>query len=307
MKWPLIDAHVHCGRQVKTDPVTGKAQPQDLIDYLAWAEGSGIVGAVMFSPVPEVYNRLDPHFVDNAEWQARRRDSNSYLLSLDPVGFEVFPYFFIWNDFAVDHLSPRHQGIKWHRHSDEPRYQYDDPRCAAAIAEIRRRDLTVCLEEEWDYTWRFLTELAPGVRVVIPHCGRLNGGYERFCAEGLWGQPNVWTDISNASTEWAMDYLARRLGAHHVRLGLPLRPEFGRTGGAPGGAGGHGGGAGGDRVPECAEVAGGGGAGVGHPPGGRASARHARQTSGRLNSLRLGRALRREARQPRPPPVAQVP
>ena len=209
MKRPLIDAHVHCGRQVKTDPVTGEDQPQDLIDYLAWAKGSGIVGAVMFSPVPEVYDRLDPNFVDDAHWQARRRDSNSYLLSLDPSGFEIFPYFFIWNDFAVDHLSPRHQGIKWHRHSDEPRYEYDDPRCAAAIAEIRRRDLTVCLEEEWEYTWRFMTELAPGVRVVIPHCGRLNGGYERFCAEGLWGQPNVWTDISNASTEWVMDYLAR--------------------------------------------------------------------------------------------------
>ena len=66
---------------------------------------------------------------------------------------------------------------------------------AAAIAEIRRRNLVVCLEEEWEFTWRFLTEWAPGVRVVIPHCGRLNGGYDQFASRNLWARPCLYTDI----------------------------------------------------------------------------------------------------------------
>jgi len=203
----LIDAHVHCGRQCRTDPRTGQPQPQAFEDYLSWAESAGITGAVMFSPVPEAYDRLNPDFEDDSTWQLRRKTSNEYVLSLARDRFEVFPFFFIWNDFAIDQLSSRHLGIKWHRHADEPHYHYDDPRCAAAIAEIRRRNLVVCLEEEWEYTERFITELAPGVRVIIPHCGLLNGGYELLCSRGVWGRPNILTDISNAAPEWVTDYV----------------------------------------------------------------------------------------------------
>ncbi len=218
MSLPIIDAHVHCGSESRTDPRNGQPQPQAFEDYLGWAEGAGIVGAVMFSPVPEIYDRLDPDFEDGPSWQLRRRNSNEYVLSLARDGFEVFPFFFIWNDFAIDQLSPRHLGIKWHRHADEPHYRYDDPRCAAAIAETRRRNLVVCLEEEWEYTSRFITELAPGVRVIIPHCGLLNGGYERLCSVGVWERPNIFTDISNAAPEWVTDYV-KRYGHSRIMFG----------------------------------------------------------------------------------------
>jgi predicted TIM-barrel fold metal-dependent hydrolase len=226
MDLPIIDAHVHCGRQCTTDPRTGEPQPQALADYRAWAEGSAITGAVMFSPVPEIYDRLDPEFEDDPSWQQRRKESNEYVLSLSPEGFAVFPLFFIWNDFAVEQLSPRHLGIKWHRHADEPHYHYDDPRCAAAIAEIRRRDLPVCLEEEWEYTRRFLTEWAPGVRVIIPHCGGLNGGYEPFASRGLWENPLLFTDISNAPDEWVLDYV-QHYGHDRIMFGsdFPFSPS----------------------------------------------------------------------------------
>ena len=105
-------------------------------------------------------------------------ESNAYLLSLKPVELIVYPYFFIWNDFAVEQLSPAHCGIKWHRHADEPVYRYDDPRCRSALDEIRRRGLPVVLEEEFDQTVRFIRELADGITVVIPHLGMLNGGFD---------------------------------------------------------------------------------------------------------------------------------
>ncbi len=223
---PLIDAHAHCGAKLKVDPVTKLPQPQAIEDYLGWGKGAGIVGAALMSPVQEVYNRLDPDFQDDAAWQQRRKESNEYVLSLAPAGFQVFPFFFIWNDFAVDQLSPRHLGVKWHRHDNEPHYHYDHPRCAAAIAEIRRRDLVVCLEEEWEYTWRFLTEWAPGVRVMIPHCGRLNGGYEQFASRGLWGKEHIFTDISNAPDDWVADYLAH-FGHDRIMFGtdFPFAPS----------------------------------------------------------------------------------
>jgi hypothetical protein len=44
MDLPMIDAHVHCGRQCTTDPRTRGPQPQALEDYRAWAKGSAIGG-----------------------------------------------------------------------------------------------------------------------------------------------------------------------------------------------------------------------------------------------------------------------
>lgn len=95
----------------------------------------------------------------------------------------VISYFFIWNDFAVDQLKPQHRGIKWHRHSDEPVYHYDDPKCLKAIDEIRRRKMPVVLEEENKNTIRFIKEIAVGVRVIIPHLGLLNGGSQGLALE----------------------------------------------------------------------------------------------------------------------------
>jgi predicted TIM-barrel fold metal-dependent hydrolase len=208
MRFAIIDAHAHCGKQ--------DAHPtQAFEDYYTEVNGSDILGVVMFPPVGEIYDRYDPAFEDTSEWQERRQKANRYLLSLEGWGLAVFPFFFIWNDFAVAQLTDGHRGIKWHRHAGEPRYHYEDPKCKAAIEEIRRRNLPICLEEEWDHTLHFINELALDIRIIIPHCGLLNGGFEKFCRAGLWERENVFTDTALAPSSVIAEYV-RSYG--HTRI-----------------------------------------------------------------------------------------
>ncbi len=207
----VIDAHAHCG-------VIDRSMPQSFEDYEQQVAGTDIGGAAMFSPVLEIYDRYDFHFTDTPAWRLRRQESNAYLLSLKPVDLTVFPYFFIWNDFAVEQLTAAHCGIKWHRHAGEPVYCYDDPKCRAALDEIRRRNLPVVLEEEFDNTLRFVKELADGVTVIIPHLGLLNGGFRAVAEAGLWDRENVWADTALASQDDIREYL-RRYGHRRLLFG----------------------------------------------------------------------------------------
>jgi uncharacterized protein len=211
MRFAVIDAHAHCG-------LGDSSSPQAFEDYYSTVKGTDILGVVVFPPVIEIYDRYDPAFEDTPEWQARRKKANDYLLTLEGWGLAVFPFFFIWNDFAVEELAPAHRGIKWHRHANEPPYHYQDPRCAAAIAEIRRRNLPICLEEEWSSTLHFVNELAPDLRIIIPHCGLLNGGFERFCSAGIWERPNIFTDTSLVPRHMIMEYV-KRYGSARIMFG----------------------------------------------------------------------------------------
>ncbi len=199
-KFNVIDAHAHCGIQ-------DRSMPQSFEDYRSQIQGSGIEAVVMFSPVMEIYDRYRPNFEDNAEWQRRRIQSNEYLLTIGSSDLKVIPYFFIWNDFAVNQLKPQHKGIKWHRHPHEPVYHYDDPHCKKAIDEIKRRNMPVVLEEEFENTIYFINELAVGVKVIIPHLGLLNGGYHAFVEHGVWDKPNVFADTALASSYEIKDYI----------------------------------------------------------------------------------------------------
>ncbi len=211
MNASIIDAHAHCGIQ-------DRFPPQSFEDYHAHAGGSGIEGVVMFSPVMEIYDRYDANFKDNDKWRQRRKKSNKHLLEIGNQELIVIPYFFIWNDFAVDQLTSRHKGIKWHRHPDEPVYHYDDPRCMAAVEEIRRRNMPVVLEEEFENTIRFINEIAVGVKVIIPHLGLLNGGYDTISKNGIWERPNVYTDTALASQYEITDYI-NRYGCERMLFG----------------------------------------------------------------------------------------
>jgi hypothetical protein len=197
-----VDSHAHCGIQ-------DRFPPQSFGDYKNSVAGSDIGGVVFFAPVMEIYDRYDPYFEDDPYWLDRRRSANEYLLGLDSPEFRAIPYLFIWNDFAVDQLAPEHRGIKWHRHASEPKYRYDDPKCALAIEEIRRRNLPVVLEEEFPNTVMFVERLAPGVRTVIPHLGFLNGGYGEIRDAGLWKNVNVYADTSLASRDHILDFIER--------------------------------------------------------------------------------------------------
>ena len=102
---PIIDAHAHCS-------VMDRSWLQSFATYAAQAAPAGITGVALFSPVMEIYDRYDRHFVDTPAWRQRRKASNAHLLALDSGGMTVHPYVFIWNDFAVDQLTPSHCGIK---------------------------------------------------------------------------------------------------------------------------------------------------------------------------------------------------
>jgi len=197
---PVIDAHAHCG-------IIDRSWPQSFADYARQAAATDIAGVALFSPVQEIYDRYDAHFADTPDWQRRRKESNAHLLSLDSDQLIVYPYFFIWNDFAVDQLSTAHCGIKWHRHAGEPVYVYEDPRCRTALEEIRRRRLPVVLEEEFGNTVRFIRELAQGITVIVPHLGMLNGGFLALAEAGLWELENVWADTALAGPGEICSYI----------------------------------------------------------------------------------------------------
>lgn len=207
----IIDSHAHCG-------VMDKSFAQSYEDYAGRIAGTPIGGVAFFSPVLEIYDRYDFNFIDGPDWQERRRQSNAYLLSMNPPELTIYPYFFIWNDFAVEQLTPKHCGIKWHRHASEPVYCYDDPKCKAALDAIRKRNLPVVLEEELNNTLRFVRELAQGIRVIIPHLGGLNGGFQAIAEAGLWELEYVWADTAMASPDEIMAYI-RRYGHQQLMFG----------------------------------------------------------------------------------------
>lgn len=207
----IIDSHAHCG-------ILDRSSRQSFEDYLSRIAGSEIKGVVMFSPVMEIYDRHNPNFKDDPHWQRKRKRANEYLLRVHHKDLEVFPFFFIWNDFALEQLSPRHRGIKWHRHAFEPVYNYDDPRCARAVEEIRRRKMPVILEEELKNTVHFIREIGLGLKVVIPHMGALNGGYQSISEHELWELPDVFTDTSLASPYEILDYL-EKYGHERIMFG----------------------------------------------------------------------------------------
>jgi len=207
----IIDAHAHCG-------VIDRSVLQSFENYEHQVAGTDIGGVALFSPVLEIYDRYDFHFTDTPAWRLRRQESNAYLLTLKSDDLTVFPYFFIWNDFAVEQLTVTYRGIKWHRHADEPVYCYDDPKCRVALDEIRRRNLPVVLEEEFDNTLRFVQELADEVTVIIPHLGLLNGGFRAIVEAGLWERENVWADTALASRDEIREYI-RRYGDQRLLFG----------------------------------------------------------------------------------------
>ena len=101
---------------------------------------------------------------------------------------------------------------------DEPHYDYQDPKCKAALDEIRRRNMPICLEEEWHHTLYFINELAPDLKIIIPHCGLLNGGFERFCRAGIWERPNIFTDTALAPSPVIAEYV-RDYGHARIMFG----------------------------------------------------------------------------------------
>jgi hypothetical protein len=197
----VIDSHLHCGRQHVS------WRWEDLRVLLLEA---GIRGAALIPPVEDVYDRYDPSFTDAPAWQACRRRAHRYLLDLNDPDITLYRYFFVWNDFAREDLGPEFVAVKWHRHGNEPRYQYDAPRCREFLAAVQDRGLPILLEETFTNTMFFLEKLLPpGVPLIIPHLGGLSGGYRSLDQAGVWGLPQVYADTALADPSEIEDYLGR--------------------------------------------------------------------------------------------------
>jgi hypothetical protein len=187
----VIDSHIHCGIQ-------NVNLPFEAIEPLL--SNAGIEGACLFAPVEDIYDRYNEHFQDSPSWIRTRHAANRYVLDLASRKTRVFPYLFVWNDFAIDELHEPFCGIKWHRHSNEPVYSYNDSRCAGILREIVERRLPIVLEESFENTLRFVFSLAPEAVIIIPHLGMLNGSYGVLERAGVWHRDNTYADTPLAST-----------------------------------------------------------------------------------------------------------
>jgi hypothetical protein len=196
----IIDAHIHCGNNRATKAF-------DIAEVRANLAEAGAVGAVLFA-FPEDMYRL----VDTPE---SRRRANEYVLEVAVGDPHLYPFYFVWNDYVIpDHLAG-YAGIKWHRHVDEPEYDYEVPGCAAMVERIAELGLPVTLEESYTNTVQFVNRW-PEVTVIIPHCGNLNGGYERMSA--FYDCPQVYFDTSVAPAAYISGLLAA-VGPERVIFG----------------------------------------------------------------------------------------
>lgn len=188
----VLDSHTHCGLTLPFEEL----RP-------LWNEGD-IDGGVLFSPVEEIYDRYDRGFVDNQHYRKSREKVHSYLEAL--MSEWVFAYWFVWNDFEL----PREGfvGIKWHRHSNEPKYRYDSEECKRFIEHVCTLRLPVIIEDEFHYTLELVNRIDKRTVVIIPHFGGLNGGYERLKRAGLFENPTVYVDTALAGPYEIKDFAA---------------------------------------------------------------------------------------------------
>jgi uncharacterized protein len=207
--YKCIDCHLHCGVQ---------HVPWPWENVRVRLQAARISGAGLIPPVEDIYDRRDYYFQDTEAWQQCRRRAHQYLLILQDLEFTLYPYFFVWNDFAWEELSPVYAAVKWHRHDNEPEYHYDDPRCRQFLDRTLELGLPILLEETLAHTVDFIHKLAPEATVIIPHLGFLNGGYSRLEAAGIWELPRVYADTALAGTTEVRSYL-NRYGSDRLLFG----------------------------------------------------------------------------------------
>jgi len=144
-----------------------------------------------------------------------RAEANAYVLASARHDQGMYPFYFIWNDYVIPDDFDAFVGIKWHRHADEPRYDYTAPACEEALERIRARNLPVVIEEELDETVAFIGR-SPDLPIIIPHCGQLNGGTPSM--ERFFDNPNVHFDTSMATFE-NLAFVAERVPADRLIFG----------------------------------------------------------------------------------------
>ena len=199
---PVLDAHAHCWLTLPMDNL----QPR-------WREAN-IDGGVLYSHVEEINDRYASDFVDGEFYRRSSEQVHSYLESL--ISEHIFAYWFVWNDFSPP--GKLFSGIKWHRHSNEPCYQYDTDACRKIIEHICNLRLPVVVEEEFHNTLTLVKIINKRTVVIIPHLGWLNGGYECLKEAGLYENPAVFVDTALASPADIKDF-ASNYGVQRILFG----------------------------------------------------------------------------------------
>lgn len=168
---------------------------------------SGVDGAVIFAFPEDIYRMQD--------FPEGRFAANKYVLETCEPHRHLYPFYFVWKDYLIPSDLDRYRGIKWHRHPDEPKYDYADPRCEEFLCQIREHHLPVLLEEEFEATARFI-ERNPDINIIIPHMGERNGG--TFKMKAFFDNPRVHFDTSTAS-QFEIGWMLELVGARRVLFG----------------------------------------------------------------------------------------
>ena len=179
----IIDAHVHLGEDKRAKYYSAADLKRDLATI-------GAAGAVVFAFPEAIYRKVDTGF--------NRIISNQYILEAARNSEGFYPFYFVWNDFIIPENLGEYAGIKWHRHFDEPRYDYSSDACRAFLSEVKRLGLPVLYEEEFSITEAFVRD-NPELNIIIPHIGELSGGADKMSA--FYDAPNVYFDTSTAPLE----------------------------------------------------------------------------------------------------------
>lgn len=197
----IIDNHIHCGNNIHKS-----FTPDDIRQDL---KESGACGAVIFA-FPEDMYRIE----DSKEWRIK---ANDYILNVskDTKDITLYPFYFVWNDYLIPSNLENYAGIKWHRHWDEPRYNYKDPKCDEILTIIKTLDLPVLIEEEFENTVQFVKD-NPELKIIIPHIGNLNGGYDKM--DAFFQNGKVYFDTSCATLE-AIKRVLDNVGPERILFG----------------------------------------------------------------------------------------
>jgi predicted TIM-barrel fold metal-dependent hydrolase len=193
----IIDAHVHIGNNPSTKYYTLKEIRRDLREAHAH-------GACLFAFPEDMYRMIDS--------ATSRLAANEYVLKVSQISNDYHPFYFVWNDYLIPENLNMFHGIKWHRHSDEPPYDYTLPKCKEILELITDLKLPVILEEEFEDTRRFI-EKNSEINVIIPHMGQANGGYEKMVI--FFENSNVYFDTAVAPLE-AIQYILDHVGPERV-------------------------------------------------------------------------------------------
>lgn len=199
----IIDAHIHLGNRRETKYYSLGELRKDL-------EEAGAQGAVVF-PFPEDIYRV----TDTVEARVR---ANKYVLETAKASkdMDIYPFYFVWKDYLIPDDLEEYVGVKWHRHFwNEPRYDYDDPRCHEFLKRVKELGMPICLEEGFEETLRFVKD-NPDLDIIIPHMGKLNGGYDKMNI--FYDNPRVYFDTSTAEID-VIRRVLERVGPKRVIFG----------------------------------------------------------------------------------------